>query len=307
MKVIAADLGGHTLSSAVIEELDGDFSITSRFDCYTPKGRGADDVASCLARIAQKLSESSAPASMCVAIPGILDKTRRRILKFTNFASADDIDFAEHLEGKLHDMGLPVDVFLENDANCAALGEKLCGAAKSMSDCVVLTLGTGIGCGIISNGELVTGAHGLASEAGHITISGSERLCGCGGIGHLESLASADRIEAEAGAEGLPRDFKTLWADRENARVADILEPALDAIARGAASLIVTTDPEAVILSGGMSRAVGIADEIERRTLKYLPAPFRKYLRIDVSALGPDAALYGATSLCLGRVPQGGK
>ena len=218
-------------------------------------------------------------------------------MKFTNFAGLEDVEFAEMLERELSAGGLDAPVYMENDANCAALGEKSRGLAKDMSDCVVLTLGTGIGCGIISNGLLVTGAHGLASEAGHIVVSPAGKACGCGGVGHLESETSADWIEKKAGSVGLPSDFKALWARRGEKEAFAILEPALDALARGVASLAVTTDPEAFILSGGMSLADGIADEIKERAYKYLPIPFRGYLEIYISGLGPDAALYGAASI----------
>ena len=174
----------------------------------------------------------------------------------------------------------------------------MAGEAAGMEDYVVLTLGTGVGAGIVSGGRLVRGAHGMAAECGHMALCGAELTgCGCGGAGHLEEAASADWLERRAKAAGLPADFKSLWQLRAAPEAETIISPALEALARGIASITVTLDPEAVILSGGMSRADGLAEELAARAQKYLPAPFRPYFRLETSKLGGEAAVIGAASL----------
>ena len=127
-------------------------------------------------------------------------------------------------------------------------------------------------------------------------LSGRRALI-TGGAGHLEEAASADWLERRAKSTGLPADFKSLWQMRAAPEAEAIISPALEALARGIASITVTLDPEAVILSGGMSRADGLAEELAARAQKYLPAPFSPYFRLETSKLGGEAAVIGAASL----------
>ncbi|MFR5880887.1 MAG: ROK family protein [Cloacibacillus evryensis] len=134
----------------------------------------------------------TAPGVECsvgIGIPGFVDKERRRILRLTNFSGCDGVYLGETISADLRELGVKAVIRLENDANCAALGEGAAGAARGMSDYVVLTLGTGIGAGIVTNGRLLSGAHGMAAECGHMAVSGDPALsgCGCGGRGHLEN------------------------------------------------------------------------------------------------------------------------
>ena len=231
-----------------------------------------------------------------IGVPGFLDKERKKIQKLTNFKGFENIPFPSLLNKKLAESGIDSRIIMENDANCAALGEGLRGAAKGCSDFIVLTLGSGIGAGIISGGKLVTGAHGMAGECGHIVISEKIKKCACGGMGHAESFASADRAEAEAKKIGHPADFKILWQNRDNPDIQKILTPVIDSIAKTAASVMVIFDPEITILNGGMSKADGIIPIIESAAKKYLPTPFIPYLKIESSKLKADAALYGAVA-----------
>ena len=138
----------------------------------------------------------------------------------------------------------------------------------------------------------------MAAECGHMALCGAELTgCGCGGAGHLEEAASADWLERRAKASGLPADFKSLWQMRAAPEAEAIISPALEALARGIASVTVTLDPEAVILSGGMSRADGLAEELAARAQKYLPEPFRPYFTLKTSSLSGEAAVIGAASL----------
>ena len=299
---VGVDLGGHTISAALVETEGKDARILYRVDRDTPEGRDIQEVVDCIADMTAEVSHGRKIAYAGVGIPGFLDVSRRVITKLTNFSGLEDIAFLDHLGHAFEKRGMSPLLAMENDANCFAVGEAFCGAAVGCKDFIVLTLGTGIGSGIFVNGSLVTGAHGMAGEAGHISISEHRDLrCGCGSTGHLETLASADHIERKAAREGLPGDFRSLWQIRDDKRAEVLISSALETMARGIASLIVVLDPEKIILSGGMSKAEGIAEELEARTLPWLPLPMRDHLSIEVSSLGADAGLYGAASISLLR------
>lgn len=294
------DLGGHTISAALVERKGETVRIISRADRDTPESRGLDEVVQIIAGMIDEVSLGSEISFVGIGIPGFLDKSRKKITRLTNFSGLDDVEFLEQLRSALNRRGLSPLLGMENDANCAAAGEAFCGAAKGCRDFIVLTLGTGIGSGIFVNGRLVTGAHGMAGESGHMTISGKSGIrCGCGSMGHLETFSSADYIERLARKQGLPANFRELWNMRENKKADVLISNALDTLARGIASLVVVLDPEKIILSGGMSKAPGLAEEVTAMTLRKLPLPMRENLKIEVSALGAEAALYGAASISM--------
>jgi glucokinase len=295
MLVAGIDLGGHTISAAVID-FDDNYRIVARDTTVTPCERTLSATTNAIVSTLKKLSANKSIAHVGIAVPGFINTSRNLVLGMPNFHVDRNIDLIANIKEKLHDQD--VEIRIENDANCAALGEGLCGVAKNCKDYVVLTLGSGIGCGIVINGNVLIGAHGMAGEAGHIVVTDEAVRCGCGGIGHWETLASADHAEKEAQIYGLNCDFKMLWEKKdENKKAGIIVSDTLNAIARGIASIIVFTDPETVILNGGMSFANGITAEITALTGKYLPVPYRSMLKIMQSSLGADAAIYGATSL----------
>ena len=297
MLSVGVDLGGHTISAALIEREGEAVRMVSRSDRETPESRKLDKVVHVIAGMIGEVSQGRQISFVGIGIPGFLDKTRSKITRFTNFSGLENVCFAEHLSSALNRIGMSPSIAMENDANCSAIGEAFCGTAKECRDFVVLTLGTGIGSGIFVNSRLLIGAHGMAGESGHMTIGKGNISCGCGSKGHLETMASADYIERSARRQGLPPDFRLLWDMRDDKRADALISGALDALAGGIASLVVVLDPEKIIVSGGMSKARGLAEEITVRTLDRLPVPLREHLKIEVSVLGADAALYGAASI----------
>jgi len=297
MLSIGIDLGGHTLSAGIVDLKARPPFIISRIDMPSPAGRHKSDVIGILAEAVAALAGGNETDSVGIGMPGFLDKKRETVVRLTNFPAFEDVRLPDILKEIIALKDLHVNVSMENDANCAALGEGIAGAARGCHDYIVITLGTGIGAGIVANGALVAGGHGIAGEAGHLSIMEDGILCCCGGISHLESAASADAIEKAALKCGMPADFKYIWEHRDEKEAETIVERALDSLARGIASLVATTDPERVILSGGMSKARGLAGELAIRVPPYLPAPFRPYLNIVTSSLGGDAAIIGAASL----------
>lgn len=209
--------------------------------------------------------------------------------------------------------GIPVHV--TNDANAAAIGEMTYGTAKGMKNFIVITLGTGVGSGIVINGQLVYGCDGFAGELGHVTmVRGDEgRLCGCGRRGCLEAYCSATGV-ARTAKEMLDRmNEPTLLRNMKEITSRDVYEAARsgDKLAReifeftgtmlgeAIADFIAFSSPEAVILFGGLTRAGNLLlDPVQRAVDKNILHTFKGKAKILISQLkDSDAAILGASAL----------
>lgn len=214
----------------------------------------------------------------------------------------------------LHDE-FNVTALVTNDANAAAVGEMVYGAAKGLKDFIVITLGTGLGSGIVCNGQLINGKHGIAGELGHTTVNYAGRYCNCGKRGCLETYVSATGIKRSVYkllADHLePSELRGISFDNLSTKM--ITESALrgDIVARAAfeytgrilgtklAETVVHTDPEAIFLFGGLSLA---GDLIFKPTIKHMEANlmpvFRGKVKVLPSGLQNQAApILGASSL----------
>lgn len=298
MKYIGLDVGGHTITAGAADFSRSPAKLLLAETVSAPSPRTAEGLVEAVSSLVMRFAAEGEECFVGMGLPGFVGKDRKTVARLTNYENCDGLALGCMAERRLTERGVQAKAAIENDANCAALGEGIAGEAAGMEDYVVLTLGTGVGAGIVSGGRLVRGAHGMAAECGHMALCGAELTgCGCGGAGHLEEAASADWLEQRAKRAGLPADFKTLWQMRAAPEADAIISPALETLARGVASITVTLDPEAVILSGGMSRAEGLAEELAARARKYLPVPFRPYFALKTSSLGGEAAVIGAASL----------
>ena len=287
MKAIGVDLGGHSITAALVEN----GLILSRLS--TPTGdRRPESVVAKISGMIKKLG-AGIRYPVGAGIPGVLDAAREKTLIMPNFPGWEDMP----LKAILSD-GADLPVIIENDANCHALGEGWIGAAAGLSDFILMALGTGIGGGMVIGGRLVKGFHGMAGEPGHMAM-GSEELCGCGSRGHLEAISGADALERQAMARGLPADLKYLWTRIEDPDVFPLWDRALDCLARAIASAIHLIDPQAVILGGGLSRGKGFLQRLTPRVTACLAPPFRSTLDLKLSTLGDDAPVIGAAALAL--------
>ena len=215
-----------------------------------------------------------------------------------------------------------VPALVTNDANAAAVGEMVYGSAKNLKDFIVITLGTGLGSGIVSNGQLVNGKHGIAGEIGHTTVNYAGRYCNCGKRGCLETYVSATGIKRSVYkllADHLePSELRGISFDNLSTKM--ITEAAMrgDVVAREAfeytgrilgiklAETVVHTDPEAIFLFGGLSLA---GDLIFKPTIKHMEANlmpvFRGKVKVLPSGLQNQAApILGASSLVWNYLDQ---
>lgn len=205
-------------------------------------------------------------------------------------------------------------VYLTNDADAAAIGEMIYGGAKGMKDFIVITLGTGLGSGIVSNGHLIYGHDGFAGELGHVIVSPNGRQCGCGRQGCLETYVSATGVKRTAykmmSKYNYPSDLRNIPFNEMTAQL--VWESAVkgDMIAintfkytgkmlgEALANVVAITSPEAIFLMGGLSKAGDILfdptkDHMEINMMKV----FSNKVKLLPSKLVKNAAIYGASAL----------
>jgi len=202
-------------------------------------------------------------------------------------------------------LGAPM--ILENDANAAALGEKWIGAGRDVDDLVLLTLGTGIGGGIISGGRVLRGFVGMAGELGHITVIPNGNPCGCGNQGCLEKHASATAVSAMAKMLHLGENLSAKEVAELAAQPGDAGEKARtvwrimgEALGAALATLVNTFNFPLYLLSGGMLPAWDLFEPSMLRVLEQRSATYRATkaeTRIAQATLGNEAGLYGAAYL----------
>ena len=215
------------------------------------------------------------------------------------------------LSERLH--GIPVKS--GNDANVAALGEMWQGGGKGYDDIVMVTLGTGVGGGVIIDQKIVAGKHGLAGEIGHMHIRDEEtESCNCGGVGCVEQVASATGIAREARRKMAELDIPSVLRDAgDNVTAKDVLDAAkagdelagivMEVVGHylglALAQISMVVDPEVFVIGGGVSKAgLFLVDAIYKHYDKYTPISKNKS-RIVLATLGNDAGIYGAARLIL--------
>ncbi len=211
-------------------------------------------------------------------------------------------------------VGVPV--FSGNDANVAALGEMWQGGGKGYKDIVMVTLGTGVGGGVILNEKIISGKHGLGGEIGHIHVRDEEKeYCNCGGQGCLEQVASATGIAREARRVLAARkEESSMRAFGDEITAKDVLDCAkagdelagavMETVSRYLglvlAQVALTIDPEAFVIGGGVSKAGPfLLEGIQKYYDKYTAISVNKAI-ITLAKLGNDAGIYGSARLVLG-------
>jgi glucokinase len=321
--VVGVDIGGTNLVVGAMPA-DGSREIGVH-SLPTQAALGADSVVERIrgmieTTIAAVIQETGARreqvAGVGIGSPGPLDRERGLViltpnLGWTNFPLRDRISAA---------VGLPA--VLDNDANCATLGEAWLGAAKGGRHVVGFTLGTGIGGGLILDGRLFHGASDVAGEIGHATIEANGRKCGCGNYGCLEAYASGPAIamrarEALAGGEGslipslVDGDLSKLTAAKVYAASAqgdaiatEVVRETARFLAIGVANMLNIFNPDVVVLAGGVAQAgdtlfVPLRAEVRRRAFK----PAVDACRIVPGALGSSAGMVGAVAAFLEARP----
>jgi len=294
---IGVDLGGTNLRAAAIDRAGNILDKTSGATNFE-EGRDAvlNDIAGAVNQLRARFG-SSGFYGIGIGVPGFIDIERGVIVGTHNLLGFDGFPMRDDLSQRLS-----TPVILENDANAAALGEKWMGAGRDVNDLVLLTLGTGIGGGIISGGRVLHGHVGMAGELGHITAIPGGNPCGCGNSGCLEKHASATAVEAMAKLVALgdhltAKDVFDL-AEQGNPLALMVFHHMGTALGLALATLINIFNFPLYLLSGGVLPAwkffapVMLA-EIEKRSFTYRHTK----TRVEPATLGNQAGLYGAAYL----------
>ncbi len=190
-----------------------------------------------------------------------------------------------------------VPVFVDNDANCAALAESWFGAGKFVKHFIYMTISTGIGGGIIIDKKLYRGAIGSAGEVGHMTIETKGPKCGCGNYGCLEALASGSALKRKTGLDAISVELAARQGDKKAKKaIAEIAHY----LAIGIADLVNVFNPEMIIIGGGLSNMKELLfTPVKNDFKKYALTLPAKSVRIVRAKLGTKAGMLGAAALCL--------
>lgn len=305
--VIAVDLGGTNLRTAAID--DGG---TVLFQTKRATPRNAERAAEIVRAIVESVAECRDNCAdfqinaIAAAVPATVGVARGAIIKAPNLPALNDFPMARALENELG-----VKAFLENDANAAAVGESWLGASKGCVDSIMVTLGTGVGGGIIVDGKILRGRDGTAGEIGHISVEPFGAPCGCGSRGCLEQYASASAIVRIA--KELEACFPNSKLNKNSSLAAhDIYkagaegdELALEVfrltgfyLGVALAGLINVLNPQKIVVGGGASAGWKLFLPHLKRTID--ECAYREPARtaqIAIAELGDDAGLIGAARI----------
>ena len=294
---IGVDLGGTNLRAAAVSRAGEVLAkITGRAQLSQGRDTVMGDVISSIQKLRDQCGRQGL-AGVGVAVPGFILIETGLILGSNNLPEFDNFPVRDYIE-----QHLGAAVTLENDANAAALGEKWMGAGRNVDDLVMLTLGTGIGGGIITGGKVLHGSVGMAGELGHMTVVTNGNPCGCGNFGCLEKHASATAITGMARMVHLGADltakqvYEKAMAGDERARM--IFESMGAALGNALAALVNIFNFPLYLLSGGVIAAwemfsPSMLAEVKRRSFTYRNTD----TRIERAKLGNEAGLYGAAYL----------
>lgn len=307
---IGVDIGGTKVLGGVVDSA-GNILTTHRED--TPREGGSALTATIIGVIQELLAQHDA-TSVGISAAGFVSSDRQTMLATPNIADWNGINLKEEISREIN---LPI--VIENDANAAAWGEAVYGAGRGESELMMVTVGTGIGGGLVNNGALYRGAFGVAAEFGHMRVVPGGHPCGCGKRGCFEQYASGSALhrhlleaierDPASGISLLSRGNGTIAGIKGNhiteaAREGDPIAVGAfnttgDWLGAGIASLCIIVDPACVVIGGGVIDAGELLMKPTRVAIeKYMPfngkhpAP-----KILVAELGNDAGLVGVADL----------
>jgi glucokinase len=309
MNAIGVDIGGTKIAAAVVTP-EGKILNEVRYPTQAvPPNRLIETVA----RAITEVKEGFEVGGVCVAVPGLILASENKVIFAPNLHEIENIRLDEEIGRRT---GLRVTV--ENDANVAAWGEFRFGAGRGLKHMVFITLGTGVGGGIITQGVLLRGAQGAAGELGHVTIDPTGPRCGCGNHGCLEALASGTAIQRRAREvanerpnsplgrlaserQVLGEDVTRLAQEGDEVSIS-VLEETGRWLGIGLAGFVNAFNPEVIAVGGGASQAGELILEPARKEVQLRArSPSRDLVEIKEATLGPESGVLGAAALAHGE------
>ncbi|MEJ7819392.1 MAG: ROK family protein [Rubrobacteraceae bacterium] len=312
MNAIGVDVGGTKIAAGVVTP-EGKLLNEVRY----PSDGSTKVLLDSIARAVREVRDGYEVGAVCLAVPGLILAQEGKVVFSPNLSAIQGVPLKDELEGRFD---LPVTV--ENDANAAAWGEFRFGAGSEVDHLVFVTLGTGVGGGVITHGVLMRGAQGAGGELGHVTIQATGPRCGCGNHGCLESLASGTAITRRArevaakkpnSALGklaserklIGEDVTNLAHKGDEAALAVLEETGLW-LGIGLAGFVNIFNPEVIAIGGGAAKAGDLILDRARKEM-YLRArsPSRDLVEIKEATLGAKSGVIGAAALA--RDPESGE
>jgi glucokinase len=289
-RVIGVDLGGTKIASGVV---DRDGAVLKRHERPTPVASQDELLAGLDAAVDELIGEGV--AAIGFGIPSRIDQRSGRAISSTNIP-LEGVDFRDRMASRF---GIPVGI--DNDANAATIAEWKIGAGRGVDHMVMLTLGTGVGGGLILGGAPYRGSIGAGAEIGHMVIDYDGPRCQgtCEGHGHLEVLASGTAAKAVAttlfGPQSGSRDLVER-ARRGEQEALDALSEIGKRLGAGLVSIINVFDPELIVIGGGFAAGAGdlVLEPAREVAIRESLSPPNELLRIVPARLGPEAGLVGA-------------
>lgn len=291
------DVGGTDCKVGIV---DGEGAVRAEAGFATP--RSPDGVVGEIERICRELAsrEGADVGAAGLGVPGPLDLDRGVIVHAPNLGWRD-VPFRDSVADAL---GVPV--VMDNDANAAAYGEAWVGSGRGSRVLLLLTLGTGVGGGLVDHGRVFHGARGMAVEIGHSVVVAGGRRCSCGKRGCLEAYFSAHALSEQAAEHGVgddePREHRRLfqrYAERDP-EIVPWMDHAVDVLAQGVAQAGVLFDPDRIVFTGGLTRSwETYRARLLAGLVRDLGSSGPGEDGIGVSELGGKAGIVGAAGLAL--------
>ena len=312
MNAIGVDVGGTKIAAGVVTS-EGEILNEVRYPSAGPRKR----LLSSIARAVNEVRDGFEVGGTCLAVPGTVSLAENKIIDAPNLHEIEGVPLKDEIEERT---GLTTTV--ENDANAAAWGEFRFGAGSEATHLVFITLGTGVGGGVVSHGVLLRGSQGAGGELGHITIQATGPRCGCGNHGCLEALASgtaiarrAREVASEKPNSALGRlavERKVLGEDvaglaREGDEAAlSVLKETGRWLGIGLAGFVNIFNPEVIAVGGGAARAGDLILDAARHEIRLRAmSPGRDLVEIKQASLGAQSGVMGAAALA--RDPSSGE
>lgn len=291
---LGIDLGGTQLRAAII---DKNGALLRRAAVATDVAGGPNAIVSQMVKLFDEVAEGSRDRVTAAGIssPGPLDLDNGRTSELPTLPGFFNFPLRDTLSQKL---SLPV--VLENDGIAAANGEWKFGAGRGLSNLVYVTVSTGIGGGVVVDGDLMHGRRGMAGHVGHMMVDPEGPICGCGGKGCIEGIASATAFGEAAKRSGFVDGKHAVKAARSgDVRALALLDTEATWLGYAFASLLHLYSPEILIVGGGLSSALdlmmpGIRNQIDR----YAMPAFRE-IQVVPATLGDNSGLIGAAALAM--------
>lgn len=230
-----------------------------------------------------------------IGVPGFVDTKKGIVHKLVNIEGWNKVPLQRLIEKAA---GIPVRI--DNDVNCMVLGEVVFGIAKGKKNVFGITLGTGVGGGIIINGKIYRGSSFTAGEVGHVTVIKDGPKCKCGNRGCLEALVGNKRIIARGGKSPEELQKSALKGNKQAIRIWNEIGEYIGIVLAGIVNVL---NPELVVIGGGVANAGNLIMKSIRETVEKRAVPVaRDIVKIKFSKLGDDAGILGAAALIMGEL-----